>query len=95
MPMVAQQAVAELEALTVQHPEAKAFQDAASGGYPVAWIDERPSVGFLGQLAPDVDVDAWFAWADAHPEVQAGTCRYGIASFRLDAFHLGLLEAVL
>ena len=94
MPMVARQAVTELEALTVQHPEAKAFQDAASGGYPVAWIDERPSVGFLGQLAPDVDVDAWFAWADAHPEVQAGTCRYGIASFRLDAFHLGLLDAL-
>ena len=26
--------------------------------------------------------------------MQAGTCRYGIASFRLDAFHLGLLDAL-
>ena len=94
MPMVAQQAVAELEALTMQHPEAKAFQDAAAGGYPVAWVDGRPTVGFLGQLAPDVDAEAWFAWADAHSEVNAGTCRYGIASFRLDAFHLGMLEAL-
>ena len=32
------------------------------------------------------------AWAEAEPAITPGTCRYGIASFRIEAYHLDLID---
>jgi len=92
MAMTAKQALTEMKELTLLHAEAKDFQEAARGAYPVAWVGHRPTVGFIGKLHADLDAVGWFNWAEAHPEIRPGTCRFGIASFRLDAFHLDLLD---
>ncbi|MGB0511055.1 MAG: hypothetical protein ACPGGB_09045, partial [Flavobacteriales bacterium] len=92
MAMTARQALAEITALTLLHPEAKDLQTAAEGAYPVAWVDGRPTVGFIGQLNDLITKEEWLAWAEAEPAITPGTCRYGIASFRLDAYHLELLD---
>jgi len=94
IPMSAKQAVSEMVALAALHPEAKAFQSAAEGAYPVAWVDGRPTVGCIGQLNDEMTSAEWAAWADSHPTITPGTCRYGIASFRIDAFHLDLLDGL-
>ena len=93
--MTAQQALQEMSGLTVQtHPEARAFHEAAKGAYPVAWVNGRPTVGFIGQLDDLITAEEWLAWAEAQPGITPGTCRYGIASFRIDAFHLDLLDGL-
>ncbi len=92
--MTAQQALQEMNDLIQTHPVAKAFYDAAKGAYPVAWVDERPTVGFIGQLDDLLTKEEWLAWAEAEPAITPGTCRYGIASFRMDAFQLDLIDGL-
>ena len=94
IPMTAKQAIAEMEALALHHPEAKAFQEAAEGAYPVAWVHGRPTVGFIGRLDNGITAEAWFSWAEEQPHITPGTCRYGIASLRIDAFHLDLVDGL-
>lgn len=94
VPMTARQALAEIEALTLLHTETKAFHAAAEGQYPVAWVDGRSTVGFIGQLSEEMTSAEWVAWAEAEPAITPGACRYGIASFRLDAFHLDLMDGL-
>ena len=90
--MTARQALAEIETLTTAHPDAKDFLSAAEGAYPVASVNDRPTVGFIGQLNDDVTATEWIDWAAGQPAIHAGTCRYGIASFRIDAYHLDLID---
>ena len=92
VPMTTRQAVAEMDKLTGEHNDAKAFQEFSQGQYPVAWVSNRPTVGFIGSLGVSIDAADWLNWTAAHPEVLPGVCRNGIASFRLDAFHLHLLD---
>ena len=92
--MTAQQALEEMNGLIQTHHEAKAFYEAAKGAYPVAWVDERPTVGFIGQLNDLITTEEWLAWAEAEPAITPGTCRYGIASFRIEAYHLDLIDGL-
>ena len=92
LPMTTRQAVSGMGELTGKHTDAKAFQEHAQGQFPVAWVSNRPTVGFIGRLGNDIGAADWFNWTTAHPEVLPGVCRNGIASFRLDAYHLHLLE---
>ena len=92
VPVTTLQAVAEMGELTSKHPDARAFQEHAQGQFPVAWVSNRPTVGFIGRLGNDIGAADWLNWTTAHPEVLPGVCRNGIASFRLDAYHLHLLE---
>ena len=94
MAMTARQAIAELNTLTEDHPNSKEFLSAAEGAYPVASVNDRPTVGFIGQLNDEVTATEWLDWAAGQPAVHAGTCRYGIASFRIDAYHLDALDDV-
>ena len=92
--MTARQALTDIKALTLLHPEAKALHTAAEGAYPVAWVDGQSTIGFIGQLGDLITAEEWFAWAEAEPAITPGTCRYGIASFRLDAYHLDLIDGL-
>lgn len=92
LPMTARQAIAEMNKLATKHPDARAFQESAQSQFPVAWVSNRPTVGFIGSLSEGTDAGQWFSWAAEHPNVLLGVCRNGIASFRLDAFHLDLLD---
>ena len=92
VPVTTLQAVAEMGELTGKHPDARAFQEHAQGQFPVAWVSNRPTVGFIGRLGSDIGAADWLNWTTVHPEVLPGVCRNGIASFRLDAYHLHLLE---
>ena len=84
-----QLALSELIALAKEHPNPKALVDVA-GGHPVALVQGQATVGFIGRLT--VDESDWLDWAEARPEVRAGACRSGIASFRVDAQHLEALS---
>ncbi|MEC7114074.1 MAG: hypothetical protein VXW79_03820, partial [Bacteroidota bacterium] len=92
--MSAQQALQEMNGLIQTHPEATAFYEAAKGANPLAWVDGRPTVGFIGQLNDLITTQEWLAWAEAEPAIAPGTCRYGIASFRIDAHHLDLIDGL-
>ena len=83
-----QLALSELIALAKEHPNPKALVDVA-GGHPVALVQGKAMVGFIGRLT--VDESDWLDWAEARPGVRAGACRSGIASFRVDAQHLEAL----
>ena len=87
---VDRQALNELEALAIAHPEIKDFLE-VSKAYPVAEVDGRATVGFIGHLSDGISEPAWLAWCDAHPEVTAGAVRASIASFRIHAHALDLL----
>ena len=84
-----QLALAELIALAKEHPNPKVLVDVA-GGHPVALVQGQATVGFIGRLT--VDESDWRDWAEERPEVRAGACRSGIASFRVDAQHLEALS---
>ena len=84
-----QLALSELIALAKEHPNPKALVDVA-GGHPVALVQGKAMVGFIGRLT--VDESDWLDWAEARPGVRAGACRSGIASFRVDAQHLEALS---
>ena len=90
LPSADQLSLNELLALTKIHTEAKSLADFAQG-HPVAMVGGRATVGFIGRLNSQTSEATWKAWADAHPHVDAGACRSGIASFRMDAFHLDAL----
>ena len=83
-----QLALSELEILAEKHPNPRTLVDVA-GGHPVALVQGRATVGFIGRLS--ADEAQWRTWAEDRPEVLAGACRDGIASFRIDAQHLDLL----
>ena len=93
LPAPDQLALNELVALAEAHPEPKALVEAAQG-HPVAWVHGRATVGFLGRLSDGVSESTWRTWAEDHPFVFAGACRAGIASFRVDAFHLDVLDVL-
>ena len=93
MATVDRQALAELESLAVQHPSAKSLVLAAQA-HPVALVQGRATVGFLGQLNPDTSPAAWHTWAQTHEAVLPGACRHGVASFRVDVNHLDVLAAL-
>ena len=93
LPAPDQLALNELVALAEAHPEPKALVEAAQG-HPVAWAHGRATVGFLGRLSDGVSESTWRTWAEDQPFVFAGACRAGIASFRVDAFHLDVLDVL-
>ena len=93
LPAPDQLALNELVALAEAHPDPKALVEAAQG-HPVAWAHGRATVGFLGRLSDGVSESTWRTWAEDQPFVFAGACRAGIASFRVDAFHLDVLDVL-
>ena len=93
LPAPDQLALNELVELAEAHPEPKALVEAAQG-HPVAWAHGRATVGFLGRLSDGVSESTWRTWAEDQPFVFAGACRAGIASFRVDAFHLDVLDVL-
>ena len=93
LPAPDQLALNELIALAEAHPEPKTLVEIAQG-HPVAWAHGRATVGFLGRLSDGVSESIWRTWAEDHPFVFAGACRAGIASFRVDAFHLDVLDVL-
>ena len=93
LPAPDQLALNELIALAEAHPEPKALVETAQG-HPVAWAHGRATVGFLGRLSDGVSESTWRTWAEDQPFVFAGACRAGIASFRVDAFHLDVLDVL-
>ena len=86
-------ALSELKVLASSFTEAKALVEVAQG-HPVALVQGRATVGFIGRLAEGVSESEWRAWADSHSNVTAGACRSGIASFRVDAYHLDAVQDV-
>ena len=84
------QALSELDVLVSKHNDTKSLLQ-ATGAYPVAEVQGRATVGFLGQLAAGVSETEWRAWADNEDAVTAGACRSGIASFRVNAYALDAL----
>ena len=60
----------------------------------MAWAHGRATVGFLGRLSDGVSESTWRTWAEDQPFVFAGAYRAGIASFRVDAFHLDVLDVL-
>ena len=93
LPAPDQLALNELIALAEAHPEPKALVEIAQG-HPVAWAHGRATVGFLGRLSDGVSESTWRTWAEDQPFVFAGACRAGIATFRVDAFHLDVLDVL-
>ena len=84
------QALAEMQALAADHPTPKTLVDVALG-HPFALVHGQATAGFIGRLAEGVSETDWRTWASANPAVTAGACRAGIASFRIDAYHLDAL----
>ena len=78
MAMVDRQALAELGALAAQHPGPKALLLAAQG-HPVALIQDRATVGFLGRLNDVTSPSDWRAWAQTKDAIFPGACRHGVA----------------
>lgn len=86
-------ALNELVELASEHPEAKDLVEVGQG-HPVALVHGQATVGFLGRLHADVSESQWRDWAEVHPWVTAGALRSGVASFRIDAYHLDALDDV-
>ena len=91
LPAPDQLALGELVRLAATHPTPSALVEVAQG-HPVALVHGRASVGFIGALSSDVSESEWRAWAENHPAVDAGACRSGIASFRVDAYGLDVIS---
>ena len=91
LPAPDQLALGELVQLAATHPSPKALVDVAQG-HPVALVHGRATVGFIGRLGADVSESEWRSWADGRPAVEAGACRSGIASFRIDAYALDVIS---
>ena len=91
LPAPDQLALGELVQLAATHPTPKALVDVAQG-HPVALVHGRATVGFIGRLGADVSESEWRTWADGHTAVDAGACRNGIASFRVDAYDLDVIS---
>lgn len=81
------QAISEIESLVEEHDDYKSLLE-VTGAYPVAKVHGRATVGFIGKLSEGVGEDDWLSWAESEDGVFAGACKYGIASFRIDAYVL-------
>ncbi len=90
MAQVDLQALSELNTLVAENDDPKGLVQAA-GAYPVAEVHGQATVGFLGRLTEGVTEAEWRAWAADEESVNAGACRQGIASFRVDAYALQAL----
>ncbi|MDA0945403.1 MAG: S8 family serine peptidase [Bacteroidetes bacterium] len=86
-------ALRDLQALVELHEDPKSLVDVAQG-HPVAWVHGRAMVGFLGRLNEGVSEGQWRDWVSTQPYISAGSCREGIASFRVDAYQLSSLESL-
>ena len=86
-------AISEIEELAALNPEPKMLMEVAKG-HPVALVHGAATVGFIGQLSAGSTESEWRDWASTHPNIQPGACRAGIASFRVDAYHLDLLNTL-
>ena len=84
------QALSELDVLVSKHDDTKSLLNATKA-YPVAEVQGRTTVGFLGRLTEGVTEAEWRVWAANEEAVTAGACRQGIASFRVDAYSLDAL----
>lgn len=84
-------ALGEIVQLAATHPSPKTLVEEAQG-HPVALVHGRASVGFIGRLSDDVSEGAWRTWAADQLAVEAGACRSGIASFRIDAYALDVIS---
>ena len=84
------QALSELDVLVSKHDDTKSLLNATKA-YPVAEVQGRATVGFLGRLTEGVTEAEWRVWAANEEAVTAGACRQGIASFRVDAYSLDAL----
>ena len=91
LPAPDQLALGKLAQLAATHPAPKTLVEVALG-HPVALVQGRASVGFIGRLSGDVSESEWRTWAANHPTVDAGACRSGIASFRVDAYALDVIS---
>ena len=91
MPSPDRLALHELAKLSELHQDAKTLSEVAKG-HPVALVHGRATVGFIGRLHEDISTVQWRSWAEEHPSVDAGACRAGIVSFRIDAYNLDVLE---
>jgi len=91
LPAPDQLALGELVELAATHTTPKALVDVAQG-HPMALVQGRASVGFIGRLDDNVSESEWRTWAANHSAVDAGACRSGIASFRVDAYALDVIS---
>lgn len=83
MPAESQVAVAELQALSAREPDAHKLTAMAQGKYPVALLNGKCLVGFLGRVQEGFDPMA------VDPAMVHLGARVGdILSFRVDAYHL-------
>lgn len=83
MPVETRVAIGELQALAKQQPDASKLTAEALGKYPVAMMNGRCMVGFLGK------VDAAFDPESIDRSVVHVGARIGdVLSFRVDAYHL-------
>jgi subtilisin family serine protease len=85
-----QLALQELALLVKSHNQPQDLVGAA-GGHPLAMVQGKATVGFIGALHPSLSASDWMEWAHDQPHVFPGACRHGIASFRVDAHALDLL----
>ena len=92
MALVDRQALLELEALAAAHPDTKDLLE-VSQAYPVAEVNGQP-MGFIGQLAEGISETEWLSWCDERSELEAGAVRGGIASFRVHAQALDVLNSL-
>ncbi len=90
--MTSRMALSELEALVKQCDDDDELYAMASGQYPVAWLNGRLMVGFLGSVASET-VD-FGALQTPSPQLHVGAQRGSVVSFRIDIHHLDMLEGL-
>ena len=91
VPMTTRMALTELMALRDAYPEDKAFLEQASQ-YPVARMEGRLMVGFVGQLPAQNAAAAMETMAAMAPALMVGASKGGVLSFRVDVDELTALE---
>jgi len=91
VPMTTRMALSELMDLRNAYPEDKAFIEEVSQ-YPVARMEGRLTVGFVGQLPMQNAAAAMEAMTAMAPAVMVGASKGGVLSFRVDVDALSVLE---
>lgn len=86
MSATTQRAIAILQQLAKEQPDARKLTEQAQARFPVMYIDGRCMVGFLGR-ATDAETIA-----DEH--ISVGAHAGNIVSFRVDAHHLASLHSI-
>lgn len=89
MPAETRVAVAELQALAARQPDVHKLVAEAQGKYPVALMNGRCMVGFLGKAGADYDPQELEA-----ASVRMGARKGDVLSFRVDAHHLEALSSL-